>query len=73
VAVAVLAELVALRAAADTTTPSVALPEVAIDPVCGMEVDPATARFSAEHEGTTYWFCAAGCQRRFEENPLQYL
>jgi Cu+-exporting ATPase len=51
----------------------VALPEVAIDPVCGMEVDPATARFSAEHEGATFWFCAAGCQRRFEEDPTRYL
>jgi xanthine dehydrogenase accessory factor len=73
VAVAVLAELVVLRAAAGTTTPSMTLPEVAIDPVCGMEVDHATARFSAEHEGTTYWFCAAGCQRRFEEDPGRYL
>ena len=72
VAVAVLAELVALRAATGTTTPSVALPEVAIDPVCGMEVDPATARFSAEHEGHL-WFCAAGCQRTFEEDPGRYL
>ena len=73
VAVAVLAELVALRAAAGTAAPAVMLPEVSIDPVCGMEVDPATARFSAEHDGATYWFCAAGCQRRFEEDPLVYL
>ena len=40
-----------LRAAAGAAAPAVVLPEVAIDPVCGMEVDPATARFSAEHDG----------------------
>ncbi len=73
VAVAVLAELVALRAASGAAAPAVVLPEAAIDPVCGMEVDPATARFSAEHEGITYWFCAAGCHRRFEEDPAKFL
>lgn len=48
-------------------------PEVAIDPVCEMEVDIATARWVTEHEGRKYYFCAAGCQRAFEANPEQYL
>ena len=30
------------------------------DPVCGMTVDPATARHRAEHDGQTYYFCSAG-------------
>lgn len=44
-----------------------------IDPVCGMSVDPATAAASAEHEGTTYYFCAKGCQRAFVADPAQYV
>ncbi|MDI1252803.1 heavy metal translocating P-type ATPase [Thermomonas sp.] len=45
-----------------------------IDPVCGMNVDPATAKGgSAEHEGTTYHFCSAGCHSKFIAHPQQYL
>ena len=48
-------------------------PEEAIDPVCEMTVDVARARFVTEHEGRTYYFCAAGCQRAFEANPDAFL
>ena len=43
------------------------------DPVCGMEVDPATATHRATHDGTTHYFCSAGCQARFEANPSAYV
>src|SRR5712692_1587736 len=43
------------------------------DPVCGMTVDPATAKASAEHAGTTYYFCCAGCAQKFRATPDQYL
>ena len=43
------------------------------DPVCGMSVDPASARHTAEHEGKTYYFCAPGCRRAFEADPRKYL
>ncbi|MGE0652290.1 MAG: YHS domain-containing protein, partial [Alphaproteobacteria bacterium] len=46
---------------------------VAIDPVCGMEVDPASARYRSEFEGQTYYFCSGGCQKRFEADPKRYL
>ncbi len=46
---------------------------MAIDPVCKMTVDEETAEFTAEHEGTTYYFCAAGCKAAFEEGPAKYL
>lgn len=36
---------------------------MAIDPICGMEVDPTTAKWSAERGGETYYFCAPGCRR----------
>jgi YHS domain-containing protein len=44
----------------------------ATDPVCGMAVDPATAK-SAEHEGTTYRFCSPGCRKTFTKDPATYL
>jgi YHS domain-containing protein len=47
--------------------------EQAIDPVCQMTVEIATARFSTEYEGTTYYFCAPGCQRAFVDDPEAYL
>lgn len=43
------------------------------DPVCAMTVDPATAAASSEHEGTTYHFCAKGCQKAFLADPTRYL
>jgi Cu+-exporting ATPase len=43
-----------------------------IDPVCGMEVDPATAAGSSEHAGQTYYFCSTGCKRRFDTDPESY-
>ena len=46
---------------------------IAIDPVCGMEVDTATSLLSLEHEGTTYWFCGKGCLLEFKDDPDKYL
>nr|WP_295892417.1 heavy metal translocating P-type ATPase [uncultured Devosia sp.] len=43
------------------------------DPVCGMSVDPATVKFSAEHAGQTYYFCSAKCHDKFVANPGAYL
>jgi P-type Cu+ transporter len=40
----------------------------AIDPVCGMTVDPAKSLRSA-HEGKSYYFCCSGCQAKFESDP----
>ncbi len=46
---------------------------MAIDPVCGMKVDPHTAKHRAEHHGHTYYFCAAGCRTKFLADPARYL
>lgn len=46
---------------------------MALDPVCGMEVDPDTAAASWEHKGTTYHFCSTGCLEDFKEDPDSYL
>jgi Cu+-exporting ATPase len=44
-----------------------------IDPVCGMTVDPHTAKHRAEHHGHTYYFCAASCRSKFIADPQKYL
>ena len=46
---------------------------VAVDPVCKMDVDEATAKFTSEYKGKTYYFCAPGCKKLFEKNPEAYL
>jgi P-type Cu+ transporter len=43
------------------------------DPVCGMKVNPATAKHVHEHAGKKYYFCCAGCLAKFTANPAQYL
>ena len=43
------------------------------DPVCGMSVDPATAKHKAEHGGMTFFFCSAGCREKFVAEPSNYL
>ncbi len=45
----------------------------AIDPVCGMTVDPHTSKHRAEHERHTYHFCSAGCRSKFIADPARYL
>lgn len=46
---------------------------MAKDPVCGMEVDPATAAAKSEYKGQTYYFCAPGCKQAFDKDPEKYL
>lgn len=46
---------------------------MAKDPVCGMEVDPATAAGKSEYKGQTYYFCAPGCKQAFDKDPEKYL
>ncbi len=55
---------------AQTTLPLTSEP--AIDPVCGMTVDPATAAGSVAHAGTTYHFCSTRCVAKFEADPAKY-
>src|SRR5215813_10401639 len=44
-----------------------------LDPVCGMYVEPAKARGSAEYKGQTYYFCSPRCAERFQAEPEKYL
>jgi xanthine dehydrogenase accessory factor len=75
IAVAILAELVQLRAAGELATqpPAVEAPHEELDVVCGMTVDVATARYRTTHDGRTYYFCSAGCLERFSSDPASFL
>ncbi len=44
-----------------------------IDLVCGMTVDPQSAKHRADFHGTTYYFCAASCRTKFVADPQKYL
>ena len=86
-AVAILAELVQLRASGALAGTGVPAPRgetggerrrelplaEAADPVCGMTVAASAASLRAEHAGVTYYFCCAGCRRTFEDNPDDYV
>jgi xanthine dehydrogenase accessory factor len=76
IAVSVLAEIVERRhakptapATVDALTPE---PATAIDPICGMTVEIAGARHTAEHGGRTFYFCCGGCRERFLAAPDRY-
>ena len=83
-AVAILAELVQLRASgafAGVPAPRAELgrePKLelklaeAVDPVCGMTVMANASARPATHDGITYYFCCAGCHQKFNENPDAY-
>jgi Cu+-exporting ATPase len=48
-------------------------PALERDPVCGMNVIPATAKHAYEYAGKNYYFCCAGCAEKFKANPQGYL
>jgi P-type Cu+ transporter len=54
----------------EPTTPTV---EPARDPVCGMNVNPATTKHVQEYAGKRYYFCCAGCAEGFNSDPAKYL
>jgi P-type Cu+ transporter len=45
----------------------------AIDPICGMTVDTANPRGTAEYKGKNYYFCCPGCETKFKADPEKYL
>ena len=49
------------------------LPALERDPVCGMNVNPATAKHVYPHSGKNYYFCCAPCLEKFKADPPKYL
>jgi P-type Cu+ transporter len=48
-------------------------PALERDPVCGMNVNPATAKNVFEHSGRNYYFCCASCLEKFKADPAKYV
>jgi xanthine dehydrogenase accessory factor len=82
IALSILAEIVQRRRSgvelAEWPAPEQAIrpaaaPEQAIDPVCGMSVAVAEARYTYEYQGQTYYFCCPGCKTTFRKEPERYV
>jgi len=87
IAVSILAEIIQHRRGDKTANPDrdkvvaieikleSAAPHVRIDakdPICGMIVDAATARFRSEVSGRTVYFCCRHCKEMFDQDPERY-
>ncbi len=46
---------------------------MALDPVCGMDVDEKTAAGQSEYKGQTYYFCSLGCKKAFDKEPDKFV
>jgi xanthine dehydrogenase accessory factor len=75
IAVAIMAELVKLRAAGEVGRGVAMTPrrEEGVDPVCGMTVVAGEGALTASHRGRTHRFCSAGCLASFEADPDRYV
>ena len=56
----------------DSKAPAVQVLSEAIDPICGMKVDVASAKHSSNYQSKTFYFCCLRCKNTFEANPAQY-
>src|SRR6204780_679275 len=56
-----------------STQPTNPAPAPERDPVCGMNVDPATAKHVNGHDGKNFYFCCASCLEKFKADPAKYL
>jgi Cu+-exporting ATPase len=45
---------------------------MAVDPVCGMDVEPEKAAATSDYKGQTYYFCAEICKKKFDDDPEKY-
>ena len=73
IAVSILAEIVQeRRRAAEEPATETAVSKEAVDPICGMTVEVASARHVADVKGRTWYFCCAGCRERFLASPEKY-
>jgi YHS domain-containing protein len=48
-------------------------PNMRVDPVCGMDVDPATAAANSVYKGKTYYFCDKNEKVQFDKEPEKFL
>ena len=46
---------------------------MATDPVCGLTVDPTSARKTSDYRATTFYFCSPSCKKAFDVGPSAYV
>lgn len=63
IALSIMAEIVQRRRSRRPA--ALAAPRTATDPICGMQVDIASAKWTTERDGQMYYFCAPGCRKAF--------
>ena len=80
IALSIVAEMLQIRRSAATavvqteSSASIAAEALEVrDPVCGMTVEIASARYTSEHDGRHYYFCNVRCQESFQLEPARYL
>jgi len=71
IALSVMAQIVQERRKKPSVLPAEVISGEAIDPICKMTVNTATARHKAEVEGRMYYFCCAGCKSKFLEKGVR--
>lgn len=71
IALSVAAEIVRLRRS--SATPQAAVENVATDPICGMTVDIATAKYSSAVDGQTIYFCCLRCKETFDHPQISQI
>jgi xanthine dehydrogenase accessory factor len=78
-AVSIIAEIIQVqkRCLPENSRPekpgAVELSEPAIDPVCGMAVDPGESPYQSEYKGRSFYFCCVGCRQTFDQEPEKFL
>ena len=76
IAVSILAQIIHLQ----RKTPASELPRLSVlqpvtskDPVCGMSVNVASAKYVSEHAGQKIYFCCAPCKTTFDQDPAKFV
>jgi xanthine dehydrogenase accessory factor len=74
ISLSIMTEIVSLRAKLRPGLPEEhsVQPEEAVDPICGMIVEVATARHTSKYDGETYYFCCPACKREFDKEPEKH-
>jgi len=78
IAISILAEIILIRRSGkplhrNRPRSEASAPIHAVDPICGMTVDPGSARHISEYKGRTYYFCSAGCKNEFDKQPETHM
>jgi xanthine dehydrogenase accessory factor len=77
IAVSIIAEIVQLNRSRISSDPDVPVPsrekQKAKDPICGMTVEVAAAKYKSEFDGQSFYFCCVGCKQAFDRQPDKFV